>query len=318
MFSATDVAGAFYEMSFDSLTRKLRDQMNKWFDMLFGRTKKYHQIGIQWTRQSEFGMTEQVLPKPWPSMGVLVSIKCKLDVFYAGASDNQLVLSLLDVVITLDSNADVMAFFKLLLIITPRRPHISRRLLLSRIANHRIGKQGEHFNLRFDVVDFHFVGVRVILNDGDVAYVSKSLNFTFYRLGLADVRNITVVQNDSDTYKVKVYNVESQIEMFPLIPDSVICDPGQQKPTGDMWTPWCDNQQKFEEGHYIGITLSKKKEDDHVYQLFQSGQNVYKTVNMDYSLRAHIQGDYNIKKGEYKLIITGSSVEDVKFTFDRY
>ena len=27
--------------------------------------------------------------------------------------------------------------------------------------------------------------------------------------GLADVRNITVVQNDSDTYKVKVYNVES-------------------------------------------------------------------------------------------------------------
>ena len=55
-----------------------------------------------------------------------------------------------------------------------------------------------------------------------------------------------------------------------------------------------------------------------MYQLFQSGQNVYKTVNMDYSLLAHIQGDYNIKKGEYKLIITGSSVEDVKFTFDRY
>ncbi|XP_044172217.1 uncharacterized protein LOC122956590 [Acropora millepora] len=127
-----------------------------------------------------------------------------------------------------------------------------------------------------------------------------------------------VVQNDSDTYKVKVYNVESEIEMFPLLPDSVTCDPGEQKPTGDMWTPWCDNQQKLEEGHYIRITLSKKKEDDHVYQLFQSGQNVYKTVNMDYSLRAHIQGDYNIKKGEYKLIITGSSVEDVKFTFDRY
>ena len=29
-------------------------------------------------------------------------------------------------------------------------------------------------------------------------------------------------------------------------------------------------------------------------------------------------GDYNVKRGEYKLIITGSSVEDVKFTFDRY
>ena len=52
--------------------------------------------------------------------------------------------------------------------------------------------------------------------------------------GLADVRNITVVQNDSDTYKVKVYNVESEIEMFPLLPDSVTCDPGEQKPTGDM------------------------------------------------------------------------------------
>lgn len=136
--------------------------------------------------------------------------------------------------------------------------------------------------------------------------------------GLADVRNITVVQNDSDTYKVKVYNVESAINMFPLIPDSVTCNPGEQMPTGDMWTPWCDNQQKLEEGHYIRITLSKRSEDDHVYQLFQSGRNVYKTVNMDYSLRAHIQGDYNIKKGEYKLIITGSSVEDVKFTFHRY
>ena len=136
--------------------------------------------------------------------------------------------------------------------------------------------------------------------------------------GLADVRNITVVQNDSDTYKVKVYNVESEINMFPLIPDSVNCDPGEQKPTGDMWTPWCDGQQALEEGHYIRITLSKKHEDDHVYQLFQSGRNVYKTVNMDRSLCAHIEGDYNIKKGEYKLIITGSSVDDIKFTFDRY
>ena len=47
MFSATDVAGAFYEMSFDSLTRKLRDQMNKWFDMLFGRTKVAFRISVK-------------------------------------------------------------------------------------------------------------------------------------------------------------------------------------------------------------------------------------------------------------------------------
>lgn len=137
--------------------------------------------------------------------------------------------------------------------------------------------------------------------------------------GIADVRNITVVRNDSDTYKVKVFNVESSLDMLPVISDSVNCDPNEEKPTGDMWTPWCDNQQKLEEGHYIRITLSKpRSEDDHVYQLFQSGRIVYKTVNMDYSLRAHIQGDYNIEKGEYKLIITGSTVEDVKFTFDRY
>ena len=136
--------------------------------------------------------------------------------------------------------------------------------------------------------------------------------------GLADVRNITVVQNDSDTYKVKVFNVESATELFPIVPDSVTCDPGEQKPTGDMWTPWCDNQQALEEGHYIRITLSKKREDDHVYQLFQSGRNVYKTVNMNYAERAHIEGDYDIKKGEYKLIITGSSVDEIKFTFDRY
>ena len=36
--SAKDVAGAFYEISFDLLTRKLRDQINKWFDMFFGHT----------------------------------------------------------------------------------------------------------------------------------------------------------------------------------------------------------------------------------------------------------------------------------------
>ena len=66
--------------------------------------------------------------------------------------------------------------------------------------------------------------------------------------GLADVRNITVVQNDSDTYKVKVFNVESATELFPIVPDSVTCDTGEQKPTGDMWTPWCDNQQALEEG----------------------------------------------------------------------
>ena len=124
--------------------------------------------------------------------------------------------------------------------------------------------------------------------------------------GLADVRNITVVQNDSDTYKVKVYNVESEINMLPLIPDSVNCDPGEQKPTGDMWTPWCDNQQALEEGHYICVTLSKKFEDDHVYQLFQSGRNFYKTVNMDYSLRAYIQeGRVQV---EHKLIITIKSI----------
>ena len=43
--------------------------------------------------------------------------------------------------------------------------------------------------------------------------------------GLADVRNITVVRNDSDTYKVKVYNVEAEISMFPLLPEGVTCDP---------------------------------------------------------------------------------------------
>ena len=39
---------------------------------------------------------------------------------------------------------------------------------------------------------------------------------------------------------------------------------------------------------------------------------------MNYAERAHIHGDYDIKKGEYKLIITGSSVEEVKITFNRY
>ena len=31
---------------------------------------------------------------------------------------------------------------------------------------------------------------------------------------ITKVRNISVVQNDSDTYKVKAYNVESKIDMF--------------------------------------------------------------------------------------------------------
>lgn len=46
-FCATDVAGAFYEISFDSLTRKLRGQMNRWFDMLFGPTKVAFQISVR-------------------------------------------------------------------------------------------------------------------------------------------------------------------------------------------------------------------------------------------------------------------------------
>ena len=91
--------------------------------------------------------------------------------------------------------------------------------------------------------------------------------------------------------------------MFASVPDSVTCHPGEQKPTGDMRTPWCDDQQALEQGHYISITLSKKWESDHVYQLFQSGCNVHKEcINMDYSLCAHIQVDYNITKGEYKLL----------------
>ena len=57
---------------------------------------------------------------------------------------------------------------------------------------------------------------------------------------MTDVRNISVVQSDSDTYKVKVYNVESKINVFPIVPDScdsVTCHPGEQKPKGDMCTP---------------------------------------------------------------------------------
>ena len=50
----------------------------------------------------------------------------------------------------------------------------------------------------------------------------------------------------------------------------------------------------------------------------QAAMSTKPCINMDYTPRAHIQGDYNIKKGEYKLIIIGSSVEDVNFTFDRY
>ena len=50
----------------------------------------------------------------------------------------------------------------------------------------------------------------------------------------------------------------------------------------------------------------------------QAAMSTKPCINMDYTLRAHIPGDYNIKKGERKLIITGYSVEDVKFTFDRY
>ena len=53
-------------------------------------------------------------------------------------------------------------------------------------------------------------------------------------LAMTDVRNINVVQNDSDTYKVKVYKVESKINIFPIVPDSVTCHPREQKPTGDM------------------------------------------------------------------------------------
>ena len=93
------------------------------------------------------------------------------------------------------SNADVMAFFKSLLVITPRRSHISCRFLLSRMACHRIGNNREYVNLWFDFVCFYFVGVRVILDVVDVAVsqswpelmlISLTLRFPFFFLPSLD------------------------------------------------------------------------------------------------------------------------------------
>ena len=59
-----------------------------------------------------------------------------------------------------------------------------------------------------------FKRVRVVSREGR----KKTLSEEFVKLKLipaiTNVRNISVVQNDSDTYKVKAYNVESKINMF--------------------------------------------------------------------------------------------------------
>merc|ERR1719228_715170 len=117
---------------------------------------------------------------------------------------------------------------------------------------------------------------------------------------------------------MNVYNEESARKLFPIVPDAVTVNKGGSEPTGGMWTPWCDNQQTLEEGGYIRITLMKRKEADHVYQICQSGSNIYVITNMDYSKRVPVEGDYNCGGGEYKMTLTGSRVEDVKFNFEKW
>jgi hypothetical protein len=137
----------------------------------------------------------------------------------------------------------------------------------------------------------------------------------------SDVRNITHMDNTFGcTFTADIFNYESYLHLFPVVPDHVVLNPGEEKGSGGMWTPWCDSQQELEEGHYIVITMKKGHDEQltQVFHVFQHGPNVYVTPNKQFNNKYIIGGDFNSGKGEYSLDIKESSPGELSFYLDKY
>lgn len=125
---------------------------------------------------------------------------------------------------------------------------------------------------------------------------------------MSDIRNIVNVDNkQGSTYNVEVLNQE---EKPFVINKPVFVKVDEEKPTGGLWTPWCDEQKGLVEGHRIAITLTKGKESN-LYYMFQSGANLYYTASEDWSKKKVLGGDYNKGKGDYVLKINNDDIEPV-------
>ncbi|HCF4143544.1 hypothetical protein K4W91_09405 [Pseudomonas aeruginosa] len=125
---------------------------------------------------------------------------------------------------------------------------------------------------------------------------------------MSDVRNITSLDNRFGcTYSAYLFNQESANKTFPIVPDTAKADPGEDIPTQDMWTPWCDSQKDLDEGHYIKATFSERGKPDVVNYIFQSGDFIYYTDgSKQFSRKQVMDGDSKEGKGEYKLEIHSS------------
>ncbi|AOX04296.1 hypothetical protein BJP34_13930 [Moorena producens PAL-8-15-08-1] len=120
----------------------------------------------------------------------------------------------------------------------------------------------------------------------------------------ADIRNVLYLDNNSSSTAVLI-NKEHALDL------GVVVQPGQKDSTGEMWTPWCDSQRDLGDNHYLQLTMKGGLlGEDCVYQIFQSGDYVWVTQDVDFSQKEHVGGDYNSGKGEYTLIVEDDSTED--------
>ncbi|KGA40520.1 hypothetical protein [Pectobacterium odoriferum] len=120
---------------------------------------------------------------------------------------------------------------------------------------------------------------------------------------MSDVRNIINIDNSyNNIYRVNVFNEEYSMKHH--IPEEVNVNPGENKSTGGMWIPWCDNQKSFDEGHRIDVTFIDILDKKTRIYIFQNGEYVY-TLNdpHKYNNKKIINGDSKKGKGEYILEI---------------
>ncbi|EDY51739.1 hypothetical protein [Streptomyces clavuligerus] len=113
---------------------------------------------------------------------------------------------------------------------------------------------------------------------------------------MSDVRSVDRIYDQTDQ-TAKIVNQES-----PAKPgNQLVLDAGNNN-TCTMWTPWCDSQAEMNESHYIEVTIGPDDPANRL-QIFQSGDYVWYTTQLDYSLRQHVQGDNASGKGEYNMYI---------------
>ncbi|TDR81583.1 hypothetical protein [Paludibacterium purpuratum] len=126
---------------------------------------------------------------------------------------------------------------------------------------------------------------------------------------MSDIRAIKLVRNLSNQ-EIDVINYE-----HPNKPGNHVVVPAGEVMACNMWTPWCDSQHALDglnnstEGtrddvtHYIQMTPHGNSPK----QIFQHGSAVFYTTSVRYDLKVKVNGDAELGKGDYELIIRANT-----------